>query len=114
MMSVDHDVEKVYSVAEFVAQLRRLADALESGAPFSLEVEGEQVAVPVDAVLSVEHEREEGSEELEFQLSWKVEAEHDESEEDEEEEVEDEEQAEEEPTTAAPSAGDTDKPGAAA
>ena len=34
--------------------------------------------MPARAVFSVEHEREEGQEEIEFQLSWKLEADDDE------------------------------------
>jgi hypothetical protein len=36
----DRDVEKVYSTAEFVAKLRRLADALEAGERFEIRVAG--------------------------------------------------------------------------
>lgn len=82
-MLADRDVEKTYSMPEFIAKLRRLADALESGTPFAIQVDGEKIEVPKDAVLSVEHEREDGSEELEFQLSWKTEVQSDEENEDE-------------------------------
>jgi len=34
----DRDVEKVYSTSEFVAELRRLADALEAGERFEIQV----------------------------------------------------------------------------
>ena len=33
----DRDVEKVYSTSEFVAKLRRLADALEAGKRFEIQ-----------------------------------------------------------------------------
>lgn len=66
----DRDVEKVYTVKEFVAKLRRLADALEQEQPFTIQVAGERFTVPTNAAMSVEHERSEGSEELEFQLKW--------------------------------------------
>src|SRR3712207_7499403 len=39
----DRDVEKVYSTSEFVAKLRRLADALEKGERFEIQVAGERV-----------------------------------------------------------------------
>lgn len=64
------DVEKVYSVKDFVAKLRRLADALEQQEPFTIQVAGERFTVPADASISVEHERSEDGEELEFQLTW--------------------------------------------
>jgi amphi-Trp domain-containing protein len=53
----DRDVEKVYSTSEFVARLRRLADALEKGERFEIQVAGERIYVPARAELNVEHER---------------------------------------------------------
>ncbi|HET9229189.1 MAG TPA: amphi-Trp domain-containing protein [Thermoanaerobaculia bacterium] len=66
----DRDIEKVYSVQEFTAKLRRLADALDAGQPFEIQVAGERLYVPATASFSVEHERSDGEEELEFQLRW--------------------------------------------
>jgi amphi-Trp domain-containing protein len=65
------DIEKVYTTKQFVAKLRRLADALETGKPFSIQVAGESIRVPDDAVFNVEHERGGDEEEVEFQLKWK-------------------------------------------
>lgn len=70
--SLRRDVEKVYSMSEFVAKLRRLADALESGVPFTIQVAGHRFTVPADAAISVEHEQSEDREELEFQLVWQA------------------------------------------
>jgi amphi-Trp domain-containing protein len=67
----DRDVERVYSTQEFVAKLRRLADALESGDRFEIQVAGERIYVPARAEFNVEHEREGDEEELEFQLKWR-------------------------------------------
>ncbi len=64
------DIEKTYSRRTFVAKLRRLADALERGKRFAIRVAGETVRVPAAAVVSIEHERDAGAEELEFQLRW--------------------------------------------
>ncbi|MCC7162010.1 MAG: amphi-Trp domain-containing protein [Anaerolineae bacterium] len=64
------DIEKVYSVGEFVAKLRRLADSLEAGEPFEIQVAGERLYVPADASFSVEHERADNTDELEFQVRW--------------------------------------------
>jgi amphi-Trp domain-containing protein len=72
-MKVDRDIDKIYSRADFVAKLRRLADALEEGEPFEIQIAGERIHVPVRALFSVEHEREEGAEEIEFQLRWQPE-----------------------------------------
>ena len=67
----ERDVERNRSPAEFIDTLRRLADALERGEPFRVQVEGKRFTVPRDAALSVEHEvAEDGAEELELQLRW--------------------------------------------
>ena len=68
----DRDLERTYSRAQFVAKLRRLADALEASAPFSIQVANERLRVPADAVFNIEHERAGGTEELEFQVRWPV------------------------------------------
>jgi amphi-Trp domain-containing protein len=64
------DIEKVYSAAEFAAKLRRLADALEAGQAFEIQVAGERLYVPASTEFSVEHERSGDTEELEFQVRW--------------------------------------------
>jgi len=64
------DIEKVYARKAFIAKLRRLADALERGERFSIQVAGERIVVPHAAVLGIEHERSSGVEELEFQIKW--------------------------------------------
>lgn len=68
----DRDVERNYAVPEFAAKLRRLADALETGKPFRIQVAGERFTVPRNAEIGVEHERGGESEEVEFQLKWKL------------------------------------------
>lgn len=64
------DIEKDYPAGQFVAKLRRLADCIEQGKRFQIQVAGERVSVPPDAVINVEHERGAGEEEIEFQLKW--------------------------------------------
>lgn len=64
------DVEKVYSNVEFVAKLRRLADAIENEDQFEVQIAGVRVYVPVRASYSVEHEVSETAEEIEFQIRW--------------------------------------------
>lgn len=66
----ERDVERSYSTPEVVAKLRRLADALETGAPFRIQIAGERIHVPVRAEFSIEHERDDDSEEVEFQFKW--------------------------------------------
>ena len=74
-MANERDVEKGYSTAEVVAKLRRLADALENETPFRIQVAGERVRVPARAEFSIEHERSDEEEEVEFQLKWRLDAE---------------------------------------
>lgn len=64
------DVEKDCSAAVFIEKLRRLADALESGSKFEISIAGQRVYVPVRAQFSIEHERSEEEEEIEFQIKW--------------------------------------------
>ncbi|MCK8044100.1 amphi-Trp domain-containing protein [Shewanella sp. 1CM18E] len=66
----DRDIEKTYSNEEFVAKLRRLADSIESGEKFEIQIAGERIYVPVRAAYSIEHERGDSEEEIEFQIKW--------------------------------------------
>jgi amphi-Trp domain-containing protein len=66
------DVEKACPAGLFVEKLRRLADAIEGGKRFRIQVAGERVSIPPDAVIGIEHERGEAEEEIEFQLQWKI------------------------------------------
>ena len=65
------DIEKGYPRQQFVEKLRRLADAIESGSAFTIQVAGERLRIPAEAVFNIEHERVGSDEELEFQLLWK-------------------------------------------
>lgn len=67
----ERDVEKGYPKADFVAKLRRLADAIEKGERFEIKIAGERIYVPVRAEFTLEHERSDDEEEIEFQLKWK-------------------------------------------
>jgi amphi-Trp domain-containing protein len=66
----DRDVERNCTTETFVETLRRLADALEAGEPFRIQVAGKRFTVPASAELSIEHEAQAGDEELELQLRW--------------------------------------------
>ncbi|HBI17086.1 MAG: hypothetical protein UR60_C0021G0006 [Candidatus Moranbacteria bacterium GW2011_GWF2_34_56] len=66
------DIEKVYTKKEFIQKLRRLADALEKDKKFNIQVAGERIYIPKDAIINIEHERESKEEELEFQIKWKL------------------------------------------
>lgn len=67
---MDRDIENVYSKTEFVAKLRRLADCIEDGSNFRITVAGEAIYIPDNAQFSIEHERSQDEQELEFQVKW--------------------------------------------
>jgi len=69
--STSRDVEKTYSTSQSVEKLRRLADCLEKGERFDIQIAGERIYVPKHAVFNIEHERDEEGEEIEFQIKWK-------------------------------------------
>ena len=65
------DIEKNVPTAQFVETLRRLADALESGEPFRIQVQNQRFTVPADAEIIIEHEVEGDEEELSLEMQWK-------------------------------------------
>lgn len=67
----DRDFEKQYNPSQMADKLRRMADSIEQGKPYEIMVGGERIYVPVGAEHNIEHEREDGFEELEFQFKWK-------------------------------------------
>ena len=69
----DRDIEKNVPTDYFVGLLRRLADALEQGEPFRVQVQNKRFVVPQGAQLIVEHEVEDGREELSLELQWRSE-----------------------------------------
>ena len=73
-MADERDVERIVDKETFVKTLRRAADAIESGEGFRIQVKGERFTVPGDAILAIEHEREEDegkiTEEVELQMRW--------------------------------------------
>ncbi len=66
------DIEKNYSPKQFVAKLRRLADCVEQGKRFRIQVAGERISIPPNAIINIEHERGDSEEEVEFQLKWSL------------------------------------------
>jgi len=68
----ERDIEKSYPVKSFADKLRRLADCLEQGKRFRVQVDGERISIPPDAIINIEHEREGSAEEVEFQLKWSI------------------------------------------
>jgi amphi-Trp domain-containing protein len=66
----DRDIEKDYTTTQMVAKLRRLADCLETGKQFKIQISGERISVPARATFNIEHERGKKTEEIEFQFKW--------------------------------------------
>ena len=71
MKKRDRDIEKEYSVKQTVAKLRRLADCMENGKPFKIQIAGERIYIPAGATFNIEQEREGKAEEVEFQFKWR-------------------------------------------
>jgi hypothetical protein len=65
----DRDIEKGYSVKQMVAKLRRLADCLENVEQYKIQIAGERISVPANAIFNIEHVREGNTEEVEFNLT---------------------------------------------
>ena len=74
MAKKKRDIEKEYPKKQFVEKLRRLADCIENGKKFSIQIAGERIPVPADAIFNIEHERGKRTEEIEFQLKWQISA----------------------------------------
>jgi len=72
MSNRKRDIEKDYPLDQFVEKLRRLADAIENGERFEIQIAGERVYVPARATFNIEHERGDGEEEIEFQIKWEA------------------------------------------
>lgn len=70
-MGQEAEVEKSYSNKEVVAKLRRLADALEQGKIFEIQIAGNRIYVPANATVEFEYAQEGDEEEVEIELKWK-------------------------------------------
>lgn len=70
-MGQETDVEKSYSNKEVVAKLRRLADSLEKGKTFEIQIAGNRIYIPADATVEFEYASEGDEEEVEIELKWK-------------------------------------------
>ena len=66
------DIDKNYTDKELVMKLRRLADCIENGNQFRIQIAGERITIPPDAVINIEHERGSSEEEVEIQMKWKL------------------------------------------
>jgi amphi-Trp domain-containing protein len=65
------EVEKGYSNKATAEKLRRLAESIEQGKAFEIQVKGERIYVPADAEIDFEYERTDNIHELEVEIKWK-------------------------------------------
>lgn len=72
MKKKSRDIEKGYSKQQFISKLQRFADALQNNKPFTIQIAGERIRIPADSIITVEHERGSGWDEVEFQIKWKT------------------------------------------
>lgn len=67
----ERDIEKNVPTTQFVDTLRRLADSLEAGESFRVQVQNQRFTIPADAEIVIEHEvDDEGNEEFAMELQW--------------------------------------------
>lgn len=66
----ERDIIKEYRKEEFVDKLRRMADSIEVGENFGINIAGEAINVPDRVRVTIEHERGDGEHEIEFQIAW--------------------------------------------
>lgn len=65
------EVEKGYSNKQTAEKLRRLAESIEQGKSFEIQVKGQRIYVPASAEIEFEYEREDDLHELEVEIKWK-------------------------------------------
>jgi amphi-Trp domain-containing protein len=66
----ERDIEKTYTIKQTVRKLRRLADCLEAGRAFRIQIANERIYIPANIAFNIEHERDGNNEEVEFQFKW--------------------------------------------
>ena len=62
---------KAAPTKEVVAKLRRLAEALEEGKTFEIQIAGERIYIPPYAAVEFEYQCEGEEEEVEIEVRWK-------------------------------------------
>lgn len=66
------DVERAYTPAQTADKLRRIADAIEAGESFRIQVGGNRLRIPTDGTIEIEMQadgdRETG--EIEIEIKW--------------------------------------------
>jgi amphi-Trp domain-containing protein len=69
-MMEELELEKNYSNKQTAEKLRRLAEALENGAAFEIQVHNQRIYVPANAGIAFEYERDGDAHELEIEIKW--------------------------------------------
>ena len=65
------EIEKGYANKQTAEKLRRLAESIEQGKAFEIQVGGQRIYVPADATIDFEYESDGKSHELEVEIKWK-------------------------------------------
>ena len=65
------DIEKTYTIKQTINKLKRLADCMEKGKAFRIQIANQRIYIPAKTTFNIEHEREGKNEEVEFQFKWK-------------------------------------------
>ena len=65
------DVERSYTPAQTADKLRRIADAIEAGESFRIQVGGHRLRVPTDGEIEIEMQTDgDGRGEIELEIKW--------------------------------------------
>lgn len=67
----DANVEQTFAKRETALKLRRIADAIEAGKTFRVQINGNRVFVPAGARVDIEIQHEEYDGEVEVDISWR-------------------------------------------
>ena len=64
------DVERSYTPEQTADKLRRIADAIEDGKSFRIQVGGNQLRIPTDGKIEIEINRDGNRDEIEIDIKW--------------------------------------------
>lgn len=65
------DVERAYTPSQTAEKLRRIADAIDAGESFRIQVGGNRLRVPTDGEFEIEMQTDgEGKGEIEIEIKW--------------------------------------------
>ena len=67
----DANVEQTFAKRETATKLRRIADAIEEGKSFRIQINGNRLFVPAGARIEIELQHEEYDGEVAVEISWR-------------------------------------------